>query len=275
MGRKRNQGKARKAAKAKANEEGEEERGNDNNNQTTSGLQQSLAAQLQQVVSCDTTTCRHGVEKIDKMCIDFVDAFRKSFYNVNTANPTISKCIERADEITGCLIAAQAATMDEFFEVWNDSAKMESVISYYLCCGTQSILDCNYDHHAREVAALARYFEQYLAVELHQTQATICYPKITDLFGDSHTLVKFFRRRIPCSCLDQKYGEVKSITKMSFCFHPQCNFYGRMLERKKTMYCSRCRSVAYCSRACQKADSSRHKFFCDHYAFMKLDFELK
>jgi hypothetical protein len=31
--------------------------------------------------------------------------------------------------------------------------------------------------------------------------------------ADEHTLVKFFRKRIPCSCLDEKYQEVKQITQ--------------------------------------------------------------
>ena len=48
----------------------------------------------------------------------------------------------------------------------------------------------------RESAVLARYFEEYIAVELHKTQALMNFPKIVELYldADEHTLVKFFRK---------------------------------------------------------------------------------
>lgn len=45
------------------------------------------------------------------------------------------------DDLFICLISAVNATKDEFAEVWNNSAKMETAMSYYLCCGAQDILD--------------------------------------------------------------------------------------------------------------------------------------
>lgn len=56
MGRKRNQGKARKAANAKAREEVEEM---GNNNQTTNGTGLSLAVQIQLLRA--VTKCMHGI----------------------------------------------------------------------------------------------------------------------------------------------------------------------------------------------------------------------
>lgn len=35
--------------------------------------------------------------------------------------------------------------------------------------------------------------------------------------ADEHTLVEYFATRIPCSCLDEKYEQVKSITKTGIC----------------------------------------------------------
>ena len=91
-----------------------------------------------------------------------------------------------------------------------------------------------------------------------------------------HTLVKYFRKRIPCSCLDGKYDEVKAITKLGFCFNPECNFeMSGELERSKTMYCSRCRCATYCSRECQKADWARHKSYCDKDAAERAEFDAK
>ena len=77
---------------------------------------------------------------------------------------------------------------------------------------------------------------------------------------DEHTLVKYLRKRIPCSCLDEKYNEVKSITRMGLCFNAQCT--SDIVQRSKMMCCARCGEVNYCSRECQKAAWPEHKTNC-------------
>lgn len=79
--------------------------------------------------------------------------------------------------------------------MWNDSALLGLIISRCLCTGTNNIRKGN-NSIARESAVLARYFEEYIAVELHKTQALMNFPKIVELYldADEHTLVKFFRK---------------------------------------------------------------------------------
>ncbi len=209
MGRKRNQGKARKAAKAKAKQEAEERE--NNNNQTTANEpeEQLTAAQMQRVqVQSGNAKCLHGFDPDRKKnCSQFATAFYKSF----------DEAIGRDISLVGCLIAARDATMDEYAEVWNDSAKMESVMRYLLFYGTQEILKGD-DNYANTAATFARYFEQYISVVLKETQALFRWNKILETYyADLHSLVNFFRHRIPCSCLDEKYEEVKNIIKMGVC----------------------------------------------------------
>eukprot|EP00984_Skeletonema_dohrnii_P011221 scaffold4462_cov119-Skeletonema_dohrnii-CCMP3373.AAC.4 len=263
MGRKRNQGKARKAAKAKARAAAEER------NQATDGQQQSLAEQMQRMQIGDTTECWHGLDrrfyKVDYSM--FMDAFKDAF----------SASVSQGADISNSLVDAHTATIIDFAEVWNDSAKMESAMSILLWSGTQQILDGEYDL-ARLSALFFRYFEQYIAAALHQSQALMNWPKIDVISNgrgsDIHSLVKFFRKRIPCKCLDEKYDEVKHITKMGICYNPECrlNLSGEV-ERSKTMYCSRCRSVTYCSHECHKASWSGHKEICNHRASIIAEFD--
>ena len=146
-------------------------------------------------------------------------------------------------------------------------------MSYLLCDGVQFYLEGSYDL-ARDTATMIRILEQYIAIELHRTQALYNWPKVEDTYyADLHTLVKFYRHRIPCSCLDEKYEEVKDIPKMGFCYNPECSIPNRELERSKTKCCSRCRDVTYCSRECQVADWSRHKPICDENADRIAKFE--
>ena len=267
MGRKRNQGKARKAAaKAKARQE-EEERGR-RAEDDRQRLERELAEQLQQLPFISEAQveiqksppsdlqCTHGAVLPSSNDISFQFALEfEAAYN---------QACHRGDSIEECLSYAKNSTMDEFADVWKDSAKLEMAMSFYLCDGTQQYLEGNHD---RGHAVLARYLEQYIAVVLKQTQALVNWPKIFETNkADVHTLVKFYRHRIPCSCLDEKYEEVKQITKMGICWNPQCKLPGGATELISTKYCSRCRNATYCSRECQEVDWLRHKAGCDKFA---------
>ena len=264
MGRKRNKGKARRAAKAKAREEAGEM---ENNDPAANSSEQSLSALMRQL-QIDEQKCRHGLfdPSISTDITQFVNAFHLSFREVLL-------CGDRT--FATCLVEAKRATWDEFAALWNDSTKMEMARSFYLCMGTQAILD-NIYNVARESAAIARYFEQFIAVNLKQSQALVTWPKIGQTYyGDDHTLVKFFRHRILCSCLDKKYEDVKHIPKMGHCYNPQCSIPGRKVERSKTKYCSRCRCATYCCRKCQEAHWTEHKPACDVCAATIAKFEAK
>ena len=85
--------------------------------------------------------------------------------------------------------------------------------------------------------------------------------KVVELLSaDDHTVVQFFRKRIPCSCLDEKYKEVKSVKKMGLCRNPNCSLpdHGRV-ERSKMFSCARCGNVNYCSVECQRAIAAEKK----------------
>eukprot|EP00984_Skeletonema_dohrnii_P017039 scaffold7676_cov100-Skeletonema_dohrnii-CCMP3373.AAC.5 len=72
--------------------------------------------------------------------------------------------------------------------------------------------------------------------------------------ADQRTLVRFFKKRIPCYCLKKKYKEVKSVTKMSICMNSDCSHnaatvgarFGARVERSKTLRCTRCEQAFYC-----------------------------
>ena len=252
MGRKRNQGKARRAAKAeaaKAREEAEASRG--------------YMSQMTTNEHSEGTMCTHGADTLSSRSF-FLEEFRSEF----------EEALRRCNCVLTSLEEAYNATMNEFADMWNDSTKLILASSLLLRDGTNSLIE-DYYNDARDAATFARFFEQHIAVMLNRTQALINWAKLDETFySDDHTLVKFFRHRIPCSCMDEKYEEVKSITKIGFCFapNPQCSS-GRYVDRSKTKYCSRCRCATYCSRECQVADWSRHKPHCDRNAAIIAKFE--
>ena len=261
VSRKKAAGKARKAAKAKAEEEAQ---------------QQAPEAQMQQLIrsasiagnDSTTMTCGHGIDlpSLQDYCYKFYTAFRNAYFDAHK---------DGVEGVPECLAMAASATIDKFADVWKDSAKMEIAMSIFLSMGVQDILKGSYNV-ARVSAGIIRYFADYIAVHLKQTQALMNYPKIHEAYlAELHTLVKFYRRRIPCSCLEKTYEQVKTMTKMGACYGPKCPSNGQV-ERSKTFYCSRCRCVTYCSRKCQEADwTSEHQTVCDHNAVVVAKFEAK
>ena len=97
----------------------------------------------------------------------------------------------------------------------HDSAKLKGVITHMLFKGTHFLLVGKYSL-ARTYASFSNHFKQHLAIEVERTQPSMHWGKTTELWfdPDQHTLVKYLRENIPCSCLDEKYKQVKSITKM-------------------------------------------------------------
>ena len=267
MGRKRNQGKARKAAKEAKSTEAMEVREN-NDNQAAASEQPLSATQMRQSQSGEKK-CTHGFDLYNDLSTDmaqFINAFRKSVVEADESGDR---------SFLQCLLAAHNVTLAEFADVWCDSAKLAIAISCLLCLGTQAILDNKCDH-ARLRAVFARYFEQHIAVELKRSQALVNWPKIIETHhADLHTLVKFYRHRIPCSCLDEKYQEVKHIAKKGCCYNAKCSTQVNRVERSKTKYCSRCRNAVYCSRECHVEVWTEHKPDCDNDATIIANFEAK
>eukprot|EP00985_Skeletonema_marinoi_P017010 scaffold9252_cov160-Skeletonema_marinoi.AAC.1 len=231
-------------------------------------MQQFVRSASAQIAGRDTTTTcwHHGMDlpSLQGSCSKLVISFRKEFDYAAR---------DGVKGVPECLAMAKSATIDKFANVWKDTAEMKIAISVFLSAGVQDILKGRYSG-ARVSAAIIRYLADYIAVHLKQTQALVNYPKIHEVHvgGDIHTLVKFYRRRIHCSCLDEKYKEVKSAPKMGYCYNSPCKFLCGQVERSKTFYCSRCRCVTYCSRGCQKAHWRTHQIACDECAAIKDEF---
>ena len=254
--RKKAKGKARKAAKeAKAKEEESRAVGEVAGSQRREG---SLEAQLHQLVISDVAPrrCEHGLVQLsageEKICLEFINAYLTAFSSQENVEVAIA--------------VAFHATKDKYFDVYMSSSKLDTVVSMLLASGTQSILDERNDI-AQRYAMLAANFDEMNAVGLRKTRATLNTAKVLELdSADDHTLVSFYKKRIPCACLDEKYKEVKTIKKMGICFNLNCSHPDRKVERSKKFSCSRCNFAKYCSVECQKAAWKDHKQICGKIA---------
>ena len=166
------------------------------------------------------------------------------------------------------LTAARVVSAEKYPGVWIDPSKMKRVISVCLSEATDEILN-GIIGIAQGCAAVACYIEEFLAF-ISGTNAT--HEKRVLLAADVHGLVKYLRERIPCNCLDDKYKKVKCSTKMGFCCNKKCTLPDKVAERKSMVYCTKCRTVNYCSRECLEAAWPEHKELCESVVEMKAEF---
>jgi hypothetical protein len=189
-----------------------------------------------------------------------MDAFWESFNIARNRDNSILDDTE-AGGITDCLVAGIKGMTEKCSDVLSVPNAMKLFRSYCLGMGTVAALDGK-DDSARIYASAASFFEQMIA--MRETKAVIDFAKLNELTcADEHSLVQFFRKRIPCSCLDEKYKEVRHITKVGICWNPQCKLPDRTrVKRSGMVYCVQCRLVNYCSRECQEVNWPNHKEAC-------------
>ncbi len=259
--RKKAKGKARRAAKeaAKAKESQAPVATNQQQGQGGSPEAQMLGLQISQSHG-SKMKCDHGSNDMPPICHEFVQTYIHAFNS-------------KVSALDSFKAADMATALEKFDEVY--SSKLESIVSIFAAVGTKSFLGGG-NATAQLCAVISSYFEEMIAVDVEKSKAFLSWTKILELSGaDEHTLVKFFRKRIPCACLDEKYEEVKSVKKMGICCNKTCSLPGRKVERGKMLCCSRCGEVNYCSRECQKEAWKLHKEVCGDAAEEKAAFQAK
>ena len=249
--RKKAKGKARKEAKkAEAKEEGSRAVGMAASQRQVEEEKLEERMERASINDPSPTLCRHGYPKLssdeENICREFIKAF-------------IITAISQANVGEGFCTATKA-TAEKYPDVY--ASKLDTVISIICEKGTQCILKGD-NRHAKVLASIVRYFEEFMAIGVHMTRAVPSLSKVHELLdADNHTLVSYYRNRIPCTCLDEKYKEVKSVKKMGRCYNRNCSHPDRKVERSKMFSCSRCGLVNYCSVECQKAHWKEHKEVC-------------
>eukprot|EP00984_Skeletonema_dohrnii_P011388 scaffold4538_cov86-Skeletonema_dohrnii-CCMP3373.AAC.1 len=271
--KKSSRGKARKGDNRKKKQE-EEEQGpldeqmerlkiNDDSIDEATLLEEAIKLAA---VEKEALGCSHGLLIVPEKDISIIKDFANTFidgYNSVGAESDLGECLS--------LVAASRATAEKYPAAWEDASKIKLVVSLFASNGTQHLLEEEDIHRARLCASSAFFLQTRSAClssdNVGSFDGTLPVGIVTKMIEltscDLHTLAKYLRKNIPCNCLDEKYEEVKSITKMGVCWNDKCSLPSRMVERSTMLYCTRCRAANYCSRECQKADWPVHKSHCD------------
>ena len=88
--------------------------------------------------------------------------------------------------------------------------------------------------------------------------------------GGEREIIRFFLKRISCSCLKATYSQIKKShpIRMGGCF--TCE---QSKKLSLQMLCGRCNIVQYCCKECQAAHWPKHKSLCNLFvqSFLNLD----
>jgi len=109
---------------------------------------------------------------------------------------------------------------------------------------------------AKSIITLEHYVD---SVNVAANNRVVLQIKLRDLnSGSIRDALKFYSKRVPCSCLKGMYREARrAIPKMGLCW-----YCGQKRERVALSVCSRCMVMQYCSRECQVAHWPKHKVDC-------------
>ena len=140
-----------------------------------------------------------------------------------------------------------------------NSVSINWIVSAFNAIGTELVLQgAPVSCLGLEVIAHSETLNQYLLAKVHKIQPAMNCSRILDLqHADMRRSVSYMKKRIPCSCLDAKYKEVKSLPKKSVC--SKC---AKKVGLSSLMSCESCRKAHYCSKACQEGEWKFHKVEC-------------
>ena len=147
-------------------------------------------------------------------------------------------------------------------QLFNNESYKEMAITLLVSIAVTNLLYLQHNpiaHVAHAIIMLENCDEtdDFDSVVCKRTVAT----KIRDV-QDERSLLKFFHKRIACSCLKERHSVArKTQPKLGTCFNCE-----EVKDRSTLMVCSRCKVDQYCSGECQVAAWPDHKSDCRDFA---------
>mmetsp|Transcript_10574 Transcript_10574/g.23409 ORF Transcript_10574/g.23409 Transcript_10574/m.23409 type:complete len:258 (-) Transcript_10574:31-804(-) len=242
--RKRSKGKARKAKAP--NDDGEQQQGRQEREQQVQ--HHSIPGQLLSELSI-VRRCDHGCPRppdgdvCSKFVVAFEDSMRVEFENG-----------DHSLVMAAVMVSSETINIDS--RVWKDAVIRERLRSYLVSIGTDSLLNGNMTKAMVHAITI-------IMLELSTTSDPIVFNrKLTALTRDlvqdkERETTRFFSKRIGCSCLTERYAQLKTQTKIG-----ECSYCHEEKKRVELMVCQRCRLSQYCSKECQREGWAEHKRTC-------------
>lgn len=217
--------------------------------------------------------CLHGCPEpppgaAGEACRQFLATFHDEYCRALPVDPRTGMIVRpvsgRDDQ--DALFGAIELTYRKHPDVWNDDEIRNMVRCNLIANGTNHILK-GYTIAAASLAMSIGMLENYVmgaglaGIDLAGSPEEYVMKVKDALEGCERSLAKFYSKRTPCSCLDEKCSELKKEPKTGMCDHCKQRTLLDTLS-----ICSRCKTRQYCSRECQMAAWPGHKDECKEWA---------
>jgi hypothetical protein len=159
---------------------------------------------------------------------------------------------------------------DNYRQVWDDDATRKMALNIMVSIGTNCVIldtddirnNNSLNYFAIRLAITIAVMEQYngngkdgfaLAIQ----QASLVADDLR--CGGKREIIRFFLKRISCTCLKAKYSLIKKSQPTRIC---ECFTCKQVKVRSSMMLCGRCKVRQYCCEECQASDWPNHKTIC-------------
>ena len=152
-----------------------------------------------------------------------------------------------------------------------DDADLEWIASAFVSIGTGSVIHASRDFAKSSADLLyirlglrSVYYDEWIHQSFLNKSAPLMYnARLQELeHADQRRIISYLKKRIPCSCLDALYDQLKPLPKMGLCGSLNCGHPERKVEISKMWSCEACRRGHYCSKECQADHWLSHKEEC-------------
>jgi hypothetical protein len=151
-------------------------------------------------------------------------------------------------------------TFDNHRQFWDNAILRKMASDILVAIGTNFIMSTdNLNNETIRLAYIINVLEQYIGngkdgINLATYKAYVVSDDLN--YGGEREIIRFFLKRISCTCLKAKYSLVKK-------FQPtMCHTCKQVKVRSSMMLCGRCKAVQYCCKECQAANWPSHKGIC-------------
>lgn len=199
-------------------------------------------------------TCTHGAPALVSDHTNTVTRYIKAFFERRRHK------VAKED-----VISLLASLFGDFRDVWGDEILRRTALDVLLSVGTNMLL-CGEAVAGKDMARIVAQ-EMILVLEKYEGEFGTALINVASACADlrgggDRELVRFYSRRIPCSCLKGLYSEAKKVQPKKT---SDCHCCRQTKDRASMMVCGKCRRVQYCGRQCQVADWPKHKRLCAEF----------
>jgi hypothetical protein len=170
------------------------------------------------------------------------------------------------------IVTSMHRTFNAHGEVWDKADHRQMAIDILLSIGTNKILTELDEDSAKSAKSLGvgilllDCYDGNGDFEYAFDCAVVKQPVFVNCNGGKRDVLKFYSKRLPCSCVKEEYKQARKIfPKVGECY--QCD---QRKERASLWVCGHCKVRFYCSRECQAAHWPEHKTECGDFADVRI-----